>query len=333
MEKERIEKLLGESQFKEMITTQLISWELSLKRQELSNKTIERKIKNILDFYTYLNTARMGDKNKRIKADEMNSIAYEFVRDGLFSEDNIDNDGTKSYRENIYFNVMTGINYIYENYFKDRDTIINPLTNEQREVLEEISHNKFYRFAVEKESSEDKYYDSLQLKILKDLGIKIHFDENKNPFTYSHELSEVLNKSKDRLLKDLRTLDKKVENIDSDNFDEVGRTVDFTMVEDFYDVERKVGNNTGISKEKTYRVYKNLLLMYILGLTGSEIVTFKIKYIRAFDYVENEIKRHIEEKAQLKKAFYDMYNEIRKRNRDLLVSDFNKKIKTKKKAV
>lgn len=60
MKKERIEKLLGESQFKEMITTQLISWELSLKRQELSDKTIERKIKNILDFYTYLNVASLN---------------------------------------------------------------------------------------------------------------------------------------------------------------------------------------------------------------------------------------------------------------------------------
>jgi phage regulator Rha-like protein len=228
---------------------------------------------------------------------------------------------------------MSGINYIYENYFKDRDTIINPLTNEQREVLEEISHNKFYRFAVEKENAEEKYYDSLQLKILKELGVIIHFDENKNPFAYSHELAELLNKSKDRILKDLRTLDKKIDNIDSDNFDEVDRTVDFTMVEDFYEVERKVGNNIGASKEKTYRVYKNLLLMYILGLTGAEIVTFKIKYIKAFDYVETEIKKHIEEKAQLKKAFYDMYNEIRKRNRDLIVVTHNKKAKNNKKAV
>jgi len=318
MKKERIEKLLGENQFKEMIVTQLLSWELSLKRQELSEKTIERKIKNILDFYTYLNTARLGDKNKRIKADEMNKLAYEFVRDGFFSEDNIENCGVQSYRENIYFNIKCGINYIYENYFKGCETIINPLTDEQREVLEEISHNKFYRFSEAKESSEEKYYGGLQIKILKDLGVKIHFDENKIPFAYSHELAEILNKTKDRLLKDLRTLDKKCENIDSDNFDEVGRTIDFTMVEDVYEIERKVGNNIGTSKEKTYRVYKNLLLMYILGLTGTEIITFKIKYIKAFDYIESEIKRHIEEKAQLKKAFYDMYNEIRKRNRDLL---------------
>lgn len=306
MKKERIEKLLGESQFKEMITTQLISWELSLKRQELSDKTIDRKIKNILDFYTYLNTARLGDKNKRIKADEMNKLAYEFVRDGLFSEDNIENDGTRSYRENIYYNVMTGINYIYENYFRDRDTIINPLTNEQREVLEEISHNKFYRFAVEKESSEDKYYESIQLKILKELGVKLYFDENKNPFAYSHELAEVLHKDKNKLLRDIRELDKKINESHQANFGQVERTVDFTMFKDTYEVERQVGNNKGKTNEITYRLYKNLLLMYILGLTGKEIVEFKMKYIKAFDYVENEIKRHIEEKAQLKKAFYDM---------------------------
>jgi phage regulator Rha-like protein len=333
MKKERIEKLLGESQFKEMITTQLISWELSLKRQELSDKTIERKIKNILAFYTYLTTARTNNKNKRIKADEMNSLAFEFVRDGLFNDDNIDNDGSKNYRENIYYNIMTGINYIHESYFKDRETIINPLTDEQREVLEEISHNKFYRFAVEKENAEEKYYDSLQLKILKELGIKLYFDENKNPFAYSHELAEILHKDKNKLLRDIRDLDKKINESHQSNFGQVERTIDFTMVKDTYEVERQVGNNKGKTNEVTYRLYKNLLLMYILGLTGKEIVEFKMKYIKAFDYVEEEIKRHIEEKAQLKKAFYDMYNEIRKRNRDLLVSDFNKKVKSKKKAV
>lgn len=323
MKKERIEKLLGESQFKEMITTQLISWELSLKRQELSDKTIERKIKNILDFYTYLNTARLGDKNKRIKADEMNKLAYEFVRDGLFSEDNIENDGSKNYRESIHFNIRQGINYIYENYFKDRDTIINPLTNEQREVLEEISHNKFYRFAVEKESSEDKYYDSLQLKLLKELGIEIHFDEYKKPFVYSHELSNVINKESKIIMRDIRNISSKIGEY---NFVPSSKASVFSMSEDFY-------INSQNKKQPTYRLYKDLLLLYILGLTGKEIMTFKIKYIDAFNYIEAEIKRHIEEKAQLKKAFYDMYNEIRKRNRDLIVVTHNKKAKSKKKAI
>lgn len=330
MKKERIEKLLGESQFKEMITTQLISWELSLKRQELSDKTIERKIKNILDFYTYLNTARMGDKNKRIKADEMNSIAYEFVRDGLFSEDNIDNDGTKSYRENIYFNVMSGINYIYENYFKDRDTIINPLTNEQREVLEEISHNKFYRFSEMKESSEDKYYDSIQLKVLKEFGVKVYFDEYKKPFVFSHELAEVINKESKIVMRDIRVILKRYDKFATEQICTLATNLDISMVEDKYISSTY---NNGTKENTTYRLSKDLVMNYILGLTGEKFAEFRFKYQSAFNYIESENKRHIEEKSQLKKAFYDMYNEIRKRNRNLLVSDFNKKIKTKKKAV
>ena len=40
MEKEKIEKLLGENQFKEMITTQLLSWELVLHKKKLTEKTI-----------------------------------------------------------------------------------------------------------------------------------------------------------------------------------------------------------------------------------------------------------------------------------------------------
>jgi hypothetical protein len=81
-----------------------------------------------------------------------------------------------------------------------------------------------------------------------------------------------------------------------------------------------------------------MLILYFMEISAQkdkkkELIKFKMKYIDAFNFAEIENKRHIEEKAQLKKAFYDMYNEIRKRNRDLLVSDFNKKVKSKKKAV
>ena len=67
MEKSKIEYLIAENQFKEMITTQLVSWELVLQKKNLTQKTIDRKIKNILDFFAYMNKSRMNDKNKRIK--------------------------------------------------------------------------------------------------------------------------------------------------------------------------------------------------------------------------------------------------------------------------
>jgi len=95
MEKEKIKKLfeksIGENHFKEMIITQLYSWELVLERKKLAEKTIERKIKNILDFYVYLDRSRLGDKKKRIRAIDINKLCFEFVCDGMYNNDNIEN--------------------------------------------------------------------------------------------------------------------------------------------------------------------------------------------------------------------------------------------------
>ena len=319
MEKVKIEKLLGESQFKEMIVTQLLSWELVLQKKKLTEKTIERKIKNILDFMVYLNNARLGDKNKRVKASEMNTICFEFVRDGFFSEDNIENCGIQSYRENIYYNIMTGINYIYENYFKDRELIINPLSDEQREILQEVSHNKWFKIGNIKENEKENFYDSLQVKLIEQLGIKVYFDDNNKPYVLSHELGQVIDKKNDRVLKDIRTL---LDKIGLVKIDESSKYVDITMVEDFYINEQN-------KKQPTFRLHKDLLFMYILGLTGQSIIEFKMKYIGAFNYIEQEYNRLLIENSKLKESFYNMYNEIRKRNRDLLVVEHNKKAKKK----
>lgn len=67
MERNKIELLLGETHFKEMLLTQLYSWELILKKRNLSNKTIDRKIKNITDFMAHLNVIRLNNKNKLFK--------------------------------------------------------------------------------------------------------------------------------------------------------------------------------------------------------------------------------------------------------------------------
>jgi phage regulator Rha-like protein len=51
------------------------------------------------------------------------------------------------------------------------------------------------------------------------------------------------------------------------------------MIEDTY-------INSQNKSQPTYKVYKDLLLMYLLGLTGQQIIEFKIKYIDAFNYIE-----------------------------------------------
>lgn len=329
MEKSKIEYLIGENQFKEMIATQLLSWELVLQKKNLSQKTIDRKIKNILDFFAYMNKSRMNNKNKRIKADNMSNLAFEFIRDGYFNEDNIENEGCKNYREQIYYNIMTGINYIYQDYFQDRAVVILPLTNVQREVLEDISKNKFFKVTTVREDEKENFYDNMQVELIKQLGIKVYFDEKNLPYVLSHELAELINKPNNKLMRDIRTLHEKIDNSEESKIGHVEKSGLFSMFEDYYEIEKKVGNNIGIEKKPTYRLYKNLLLMYLLGLTGQEIVEFKIKYIQAFDYIEQKYNELLIEHGKLKESFYNMYNEIRKRNRDLLIVEHNKKVKKK----
>lgn len=326
MEKAKIEKLfnksIGENQFKEMILTQLLSWELCLQKKKLAEKTIERKIKNILDFYVFLNKSRGGNKNKRIRASEINNLCFEFVRDGLYNIDNIDNEGVKEYRENIYFNVMCGMNYIFENYFDGMKEIIKPLTDDQREVLEDISKNKFFKVTTVKDDEKENFYDNLQVKIIEELGIKVYFDENNKPYVLTHELAEIVGKESKIVMRDIRVL---IKEIGEYNFVPSSQSTNFTMVEDTY-------INSQNKEQPTYRLYKDLMLKYILGMKGKKFGEFQLKYIDAFNYIEQEYQKLLIENAKLKESFYNMYNEIRKRNRDLLVDDFNKRVKTKKKA-
>lgn len=326
MEREKIERLfdktIGENDFKEMIITQLYSWELCLQKKKLAEKTIERKIKNILDFYVFLNKSRGGDKNKRIRASEINNLCFEFIRDGLYNNDNIENEGVKEYRENIYFNVMGGMNYIFENYFDGIKEIIKPLTNEQKEVLEEVSKNKFYRCTSFNEEDKEDFYCSLQIKIIRDLGIKVYFDIEHKPYVFSHELGELIGKESKNVLRDIRKITDEIGQL---KFEPSSQSTNFTMVEDVY-------INSQNKQQPTYRIYKDLMLKYILGMNGKKFGKFQLKYIDAFNYIEQEYNKLLIENSKLKESFYNMYNDIRKRNRDLLVVDFNKKKATKKKA-
>ncbi|APH20869.1 TPA: Rha family transcriptional regulator [Clostridium botulinum] len=310
--KEFLEKL----NMKEMISTQINSWELMLKKKGLKDKTIERKLNNLIYFYMHL-TALRKDK-ERIKIDNISNIAFEYVRDGYFSEDNIDNEGCYGYRRNIYCNLREGFNFIYQGYFKNKIEVINDLIEEQKEVLEDVSKNKWFNVVGIKDDRE-----TIQTKIIEELGLKVYFDKENNPYVLSHETAELIGKKhKDvtkaiRLILDRFTRAKKIALVEN---------VDISMIEDHYTYNT---NNGGTKDVITYRLSKDLVINYILGMSGDKYFDFKIKYQSAFNYIEREYKKLLEEHSTLKDSFLKMYNNIRKRNRDLLIKEHNKKAKSK----
>lgn len=324
MEKEKIKNLIGETQFKELLLTQLYSWELVLKKRELSQQTVDRKLKNIIDFMAHLNVIRLNDKKKLFKFNYLGKILFEYVRDGYFgSGENLDNSGTSSYRQSIYHNIAEGLNYIYENMNGDKQ-IIDNLTSEQKEVLNDISRNKWFKICSIKNDESETFYDSMQVQLIEKLGIKVYFDEKNLPYVLSHELAELINKRSSEVNRGLKNI---LDKIQECNFAPLSEASNFGMLEDIYISEV----NNGAKKEiKTYRVYKDLLLMYLLGLTGKEIIEFKMKYIDAFNYIEIQYNKMLIENGKLKESFFNMYNEIRKRNRDLLINVHNKKVNKNK---
>ena len=92
-----------------------------------------------------------------------------------------------------------------------------------------------------------------------------------------------------------------------------------TMFEDFYEVDKKVGNNIGKEKRVCYRLKKDLLFLYVLGLNGDKYFKFKVDYISAFNFIEEEYKELLIKHGELKDSFLKIYNKMRKQNRDLLI--------------
>jgi Rha family phage regulatory protein len=312
-------KFIDELQLKEMVTTQLLSWELTLKQKGLSQATIDRKIRNIGLFYHYMTIERLNSKDKKLKVDRMSSLAFELVRDGFFSEDNIENEGTYGYRQNIYSNIRSGINYVYEDYFQDRTEVIKELTLEQKEILNDVSKNKWFKVnGIHK--TEESVNENIQVQLIKQLGIKVYFDNDNKPYVLTHELADIIGKTNKDIMRAIRNL---LKEINERNFAPVAKATDFNMFEDIY-------KDSKGEERPTLRLHKDLLFMYILGLTGKQIVEFKMKYIDAFNYIEEEYNKLLIENAQLKESFLNMYNEVRKRNRDLLVVEHNKKCVKKK---
>lgn len=54
-------------------------------------------------------------------------------------------------------------------------------------------------------------------------------------------------------------------------------------------------------------------------INGEKYSLFKFQYQAAFNYIEEEYKRSVQKYAELKEAFYKMYNDVLKRNRELFM--------------
>lgn len=326
MEKEKLKNLLKDLEFNEMLCTQINSWELVLQKKGLKEKTIDRKRKNLLDFFIHLNTIKLGRKD-RIKFTELNKIVFEYIRDGYFGVgENLDNEGTSPYRQNIYHNIAEGLNYIYEGI--EKDIIIKPLTDEQKEVLNDISRNKWFRICSIKEDEQEGFYDSLQVQLIEKLGIKVYFDGNNLPYVYSHEVAKLVNKRNVEVMDSLRLIIERFTKVENST---LASNLVISMVEDKYITNT---NNGGTKENTTYRISKDLIMNYILGLSGEKFSMFKFQFQSAFNYIEKQYNKLLIENGKLKESFYKMYNEIRIRNRELLISDkkykINKKISNKK---
>jgi len=273
------------------IERQIFNYELILRSKGLKEATIDRKITNIYQFYSKL--MAMRNNKYDVKYYNISQILFNYVRDGYFSETNIENTGTYPYRISIFNTIKEGMNYIYEKLNKDNKIIINDLTDEQKEILTEISKNKFFKCIGIKSNK-----DSIQLQIIKNLGIKIYFDEDEKPYVFSHELSELIGKNNKDTMTALRLIIDRFAK--AKNFS-LAENLDISTVEDKYITKT---NNGGTKENTTYRVSKDLTIHYILGLSGEKYSKFKFEYQAAFNYIENEHDRLLEENAKLKETFF-----------------------------
>jgi len=107
----------------EMVLIRLDQLELILKSKGLAEKTIDRKMINIGMFIAHARILR--DNNIPITTGTLKTHIFEYVRDGYFSADNYENDGTIGYRRSIFHNIQECFNWIFE----DRE-FNNPITGE-----------------------------------------------------------------------------------------------------------------------------------------------------------------------------------------------------------
>jgi hypothetical protein len=131
---------------------------------------------------------------------------------------------------------------------------------------------------------------------------------------YSHELADNL-KIENKHIRE--KINKLLDEFHSRNFDRELKCSLFKALEDIY-------TNTRNQEQKTYKIYKDMLFLYLMDTTAQgskrlDLIEFKMKYIDAFNYIEQEYNKSLQKYIELKESFLKMYNYMRKQNRDILI--------------
>jgi hypothetical protein len=187
---------------------------------------------------------------QKISPKTINGVLFDYVINGYFSADNLDNTGTIGYRRSIYYNIQEGFNYIYEDINGNKE-IIKKLTKEQIETLDEISKNKWYRCTSNGYENCD-INGSIQTQLIEQLGIKVYFDDNNKPYVYSHELADNLKIENKHIREKIKKIHK---DLTGRKFDWLTETSNFNVSEDFY-------KDAKGEMRETYKMYKDYLILY-----------------------------------------------------------------------
>ena len=295
-------KRLQTMQENKMLNRQLLSYLLHLESKKLANSTIKRKMTDIMEFIFHLDELRKAENE--VTWDNINDIVFTYVRDGYFTTEDLD--GSYGYRRSIYSNIRQGMNYIYEDMQDEK--IVKELDPEQKEILEEISKNNWFRCSGNKNTGDVN--NSIQTQLIEKLGLKVYFDEDNKPYVLSIDLAENIQTQAKHINEKLKILEQKSH----------GRHFDhgkFIVAEETY-------INTRNQKQKTYRIYKDMLFLYLMDTTAqgskkNNLLQWKMDYISAFNFIEEEYNKALEKYVRLKQSFLKMYNVIRKENRNLIL--------------
>lgn len=313
------ENLKGINREKSLLI-QLKTYELYLKdARKLKDSTIETKIKHLVDFIHKVNTI------KRDKKFDYNKYLLDYIKNGKFNDD-LENIGSQKYRKDIHRNVMEGINFICEK--SKYDNLISPLSNKDKKEIEKFDNPKFSKMISERIQL-DKIRN-IEKEILKDIGIKLHIDEDGKGYVESYELSKILNKRHDDIKKAIEKIDDNY-NLDLENNKcELIRNcnkLDYHLISKKKKAET---SNGGFKEIDIYLISEDLTMDYILGQNrGNEKVRLaRYKYQLAFKVMKEMIEQLLKERIELKNQISNFMNEIRKKNRDLMIE--NEKLKSKK---
>ena len=289
------------------IANQLIQYNQEQLYKGNQQETIDRKIDQFTDFLVYAYSV------EKLTKETVTPKLFNYVYNGSYGKVNVQsNTGTKQYRKSIYNNIREILNFIFLS--TDGREVVTPLTQEQNDLLDDVNINNWFR--VDDSRTTNNMQDSIQVSLIKELGIKVYFDEDNQPYVLSHELAELIGKGNNKVMRDIRKI---LVSIDESKNGHIEEYSNFSIKTDTYKVKKKVKNNTGYEDIETYRIYKDLLLFYVLGLNGDKYVEFKMKYISAFNYIEQQYMDYIAERMKIKDGFYKIYNDLRAENAKLIL--------------